>query len=159
MTGRSTYYDATLAAGADRTIDTAIASFLSGPPEIAVGGERFHVVVTAAPAGAGKTHLVTTTVERAVAATRGAAATIVIGTPTNDQAFQLVERIARRLTDHHVAFVPASAVTLPAPVAALPNVDSVTAAGAIAYPIVVGTLDKLVTASRAEPFSLVPSGT
>jgi hypothetical protein len=34
-------------------------------------------------------------------------------------------------------------VTLPPAVAALPNVDSVTAGAAVAYPIVIGTLDKL----------------
>jgi hypothetical protein len=136
-------FDRVVARRADQVTDEAIAAFMDGAPAIRTPRGLFHVVIVAAPAGAGKTHFVCTVAERAAARHAGDTAVIAIATPTNDQAYELVRRIAERVPDRTVAFVPANGIQLPAATAAMPNVREVEAARARFYPIVVGTLDKL----------------
>jgi len=98
-----------------------------------------HATVLKAPAGAGKTGAVVLTVPPA----RRRKMRLAIGTPTNDQAFALVERLARSHTNETITFVPASAVSLPQQIARLPNVVQVEAAQANGAAIIVGTISKL----------------
>jgi hypothetical protein len=120
---------------AERTAGAAIVDALSGR------GPR-GVVVTA-PAGAGKSHLVSTAVGRA----RDRGLRVAVAAPTNKQAFGLVRSIANlhcvRGGGRTVTFVPASDVTLPDAVRALPGVRESKAADAGGEDLVVGTLDKL----------------
>ena len=144
MTGaRGGIFDRVVARRADQVTDEAITAFMDGAPVIRTPHGLFHVVIVAAPAGAGKTHFVCTVAERAAARHAGDTAVIAIATPTNDQAYELVRRIAERVPDRTVAFVPANGIQLPAGTAAMPNVREAEAVRARFYPIVVGTLDKL----------------
>jgi hypothetical protein len=100
-------------------------------------------VVVTAPAGAGKSHLVGTAVERA----RQRGLRVAVAAPTNDQAFGLVATIARRYCaagrGRTVTFVPASNRAVPAEVAVLPGVQEMKASEAAGEELIVGTLDKL----------------
>ena len=136
-------FDEAAARRADTVTENAITLLLDGPPVIQTAQGRFQVVIVAAPAGAGKTHFVCYVAERAVARHAGSNAVVVIATPTNDQAYELVRRIAERVPSRTVAFVPADGIHLPAATASMPNVREVEADRARYYPIVVGTLDKL----------------
>jgi hypothetical protein len=104
----------------------------------AVGNER--AVVVKAVAGAGKTGFVVET----VGAARERGCRLVVCAPTNAQAFEHVDRIARRYPGQWVTFAPAQDVVLPPSTAALPNVrvaqPARTANGAA---IIVGTFDKI----------------
>src|SRR4051812_7830395 len=80
------FYDAAVLAAADAAVNAATRDLLDGR-----GTPRG--VLVPAPAGAGKSGLVITTVGRARALGRRVA----VATPTNEQAFGLVRRIA---TDH-----------------------------------------------------------
>lgn len=154
MTGAVSFFDNELAAQADRRATEAVGLLLDSAPAIQSDGQRYQVVVVAAPAGAGKTEFVCTAVGEAVARSRGRAATVVVGTPTNDQAYELVARIARRVRPASVAFVPASGRSLPAATATLPNVAAaVQAADAHHHAVVVGTLDKLGDANAQRHLS------
>lgn len=134
------FYDKRVAGEADQLVQDVVSRFVSHETNLA--DKRFAAVV-ASPAGAGKSHLVTTVAGAAASSTEKDGATIAIGTPTNDQAYGLVESIAARFPDTPIAFVPATARTLPPLTAARPNVSQVKAVNAGDYPIIVGTLDKL----------------
>lgn len=136
-------FDEELAEQAELVAQQAITLLLDGTPTIRVEGREYQVIVVAAPAGAGKTEFTCSVVERAVARHPAKNAVIVVATPTNDQAYEMVRRIAIRVPGNTVAFVPAKNRNLPIATAALPNVAEVHASVANHYPIVVGTLDKL----------------
>jgi hypothetical protein len=105
---------------------------------------RQAAVVAAAPAGAGKTHFVATTVGRL----RTMGLRVAVLAPTNQQAHGLVERIKRLNPGLPVAFVHGDGRELPAPIAALPGVTQPSAAQARARgdALVVATIDKLADA-------------
>lgn len=132
----SGFYDATVVAAADGVADAVTRDLLDAP-----GTPRG--VVVPAPAGAGKSRLIVTAVDRARARDRRVA----VAAPTNEQAFGLVRTIAAvhcaGRPGRRVTFVPASTVTLPDPVRALPGVDEATAKDANAHDLIVGTLSKL----------------
>jgi hypothetical protein len=132
----ATFYDATVVAAADAAIDAAIRDLLDGH-----GTPRG--VVVPAPAGAGKSGLVVTAVDRARARGRRVA----VATPTNEQAFGLVRRIAAAHCASRpgrvVSFVPARGVTLPDAVRSQPGVREATAQEATGHDLIVGTLSKL----------------
>jgi hypothetical protein len=145
MTRRTApFYDDQLAREADELVHDVVRRFVSDETNLA--GKRFAAVV-ASPAGAGKSYLVTTVAGAAAASTQERGGTIAIGTPTNDQAYGLVESIATRFPDTSVAFVPATGRALPHRTAARPNVSQVKAVDAGGFPIIVATLDKLGDAS------------
>jgi hypothetical protein len=128
--------DAAAVEAGRRVTHDAISDVLDGPG-------RPRGVVVRAPAGAGKSHLVATAVGRA----RDRRLRVAVAAPTNDQAFGLVQKIARlhcaRGDGRSVSFVPASGRTLPDAVRALPGVQELDARSATGEPLVVGTLDKL----------------
>ena len=95
-------------------------------------------VVVSAPAGAGKTGFVVD----AVRAARQRGMRVAVGTPTNEQAFSLVRRLAERDRRQTVTFVPASTVSLPT-TAQLPNVQQSKASDANGAEVILGTLSKL----------------
>src|SRR5437899_2698308 len=136
------FYDDLLAARADAVVGEAVELLVHGDPTIVVGGRQYQVVVVAAPAGAGKTEFVCSVVDIAVNRHPGRSGVIAVATPTNDQAYELVRRIALRI-GRTVAFVPASGKALPTATQALPNVAQVEAIAAHHHTVVVGTLDKL----------------
>jgi hypothetical protein len=140
---RMAAFDEALARRADAVCGEAIELLLDSAPLITVDRHTYQVVVVAAPAGAGKSEFVCEVVQRAVERYRRSMAVVVVATPTNDQAYELVRRIATRNPTHEVAFVPAHGRNLPPATATLPNVHEVRASDANQYPIVVGTLDKL----------------
>jgi hypothetical protein len=131
-----TLFDSRVVKEAERRAEDAIRDLLS-PAQ----GPR--AVVVAAPAGAGKTQQVTNAVSRA----RDRRLRVAVATPTNEQAFGLVRRIAavhcRPRPGETVSFLPASTIALPADVRGLPEVRVVDAAGANHEALVVGTLSKL----------------
>jgi hypothetical protein len=140
MTSTSTdFYDLEVAAQADRLMSEVIDAFVDGPPNLPTG--HFAAVVSS-PAGAGKSFLITSGAGAATDSTTGRGATIAVATPTNEQAYGLVESIAARFPQHAVAFVPAAGRSLPALTAARPNVSEIVAGDAQRFPIVVATLDK-----------------
>ena len=102
--------------------------------EIRRGGSR--------AAGAGKSWLVSTAAGAARDAS-GSNAAIVVATPTNDQAYGLVDTISSMYPARTVAFMPAKGRALPPSTAARSNVAVIDAQDARNYPVVVGTLDKL----------------
>lgn len=102
-----------------------------------VGSEA--AVVASAPAGAGKSGLVV----EAVGALREADLRVAVATPTNEQAYELVRRLARAWPDDTVTFVPSSTAQLPAETVALDNVGVVKAAESDDADLVVATLAKL----------------
>lgn len=141
---KTSFYDIRVAAEADELISDVVGSFVSNESNLA--GGRFAAAV-ASPAGAGKSHLVTTVAGAACDSTGARGATIAIAAPTNDQAYGLVESIAARFPGTEVAFVPATNRALPPGTAARPNVSQIKAARAGEFPIIVATLDKLGDAS------------
>ena len=125
-------YDGDVLAQAERVANAAIADFLSDQ-------NTDRGVVVSAPAGAGKTSFVIS----AVKAARKQQLRVAIATPTNDQAFSLVRRLATSYQRETITFVPASTVSLPATVVGLPNVQQVKASNANCAGVIVGTLNKL----------------
>jgi hypothetical protein len=128
-------YDREAVAAADTVAQRILADLLSGAP----GPRGVH---GSAPAGAGKSELVT----NAVGEARENGLRVVVGAPTNDQAVSLVSRIARRHCGNGrqlVTFVPAQNRNLPADVAQMVGVRECTAREASRYDLIVGTLDKL----------------
>ncbi len=130
-------YDNRVVEAAARTTEGAINDFLapSGRPR---------AVVVAAPAGAGKTHLVTKAVSRA----RDRRLRVAVATPTNEQAFGLVRRLAEThcggRPGETVSFLPRSGLSLPPDVLALPGVRQLDRAReANGEDLVVATLHKL----------------
>src|SRR5262245_35235948 len=100
-----TLFDSRVVKDAVRIADEAIRDLLAP-----VRGPR---AVVAAPAGAGKTQLVTEGVSRV----RDRHLRVAVATPTNEQAFGLVRRIAgvhcATKPGETVSFLPASTVNLP----------------------------------------------
>jgi hypothetical protein len=129
-------FDAAAITAAEQTADRALDDLLCGRG-------RPRAVVVTAPAGAGKSHLIATAVERA----RARGLRVVVAAPTNDQAFGLVATIARRYcrggAGRTVTFVPANDKTLPDEVRVLPGVQELKASDAAGEDLIVGTLDKL----------------
>jgi hypothetical protein len=140
------FFDDDLAAQADAVAREAIDLLVDGAPVITMARRQYQVVVVAAPAGAGKTEFVCSVADIAVKRNPGRTGVIAVATPTNDQAYELVRRIAGRIRAT-VAFVPASGRTLPPTTLALGNVVQVEAVAAQHHPVIVGTLDKLCDAS------------
>ena len=140
-------FDAKTVAAADKAVQSMITTILSQSGRGVVVGE--------APAGAGKSYAVATAVLSALR--RGLR--VAVATPTNEQAFSLVDGIASRCpATETVTFVPASKVSLPEGVAARRNVQQVMAKHANNSSLVVGTLSKLGDAfSRGDlsPFDLL----
>lgn len=128
----ATYYDGTVIAAAGRVTNAAVQDFLS------VSGSPRAVVVSA-PAGAGKTRFVID----AVGQSRRRGLHVAVATPTNQQAFGLVQRLAEKHTSETITFVPANDVSLPHVADRLPNVQQLPAAQANGATILVGTLSKL----------------
>ena len=101
--------------------------------------------VVKAPAGAGKSYFVGSAVGRL----RADHARVAVCAPTNEQAYGLVASIARRYPQETVTFVPASDRVLPQETSQLANVvtaDALTASGAN---LIVGTIDKLGSATAS----------
>jgi hypothetical protein len=126
------YFNQKVLDAAARVADQAVSDLLS-----AAGDER--AIVVTAPAGAGKTGFITS----AVGPARLRHMRLAIGTPTNEQAFGLVRRLALSYSEETITFVPASTVSLPENIARLPNVAQVTATQANGASLIVGTLSKL----------------
>jgi AAA domain len=135
MATKPNLYDASAVAAADAVVVAAICDALEGT-------RRPRAVVVPAPAGAGKSHLTVTAVDQA----RCEGLRVAVAAPTNEQVFGLVRQIANRhcagQPGRAVTFVPASEVTLPAAVAALPGVREAKAKEANSHNLVVGTLSK-----------------
>lgn len=125
-------YDPQVIQAAQDTAAAALDDVLSR-----LGAER--AVVTKAVAGAGKTGFVVEVV--GAASERGLRQ--IVCTPTNLQAFALVERIAARYSWHTVTFVPATNVQLPANTAARPNVQIRSAQASHDADLIVATFDKI----------------
>jgi hypothetical protein len=129
-------FDTRAVEAAERTARRAVEDLLNrrGLPRAAI---------VTAPAGAGKSYLVSTAVDRA----RVRGLRVAVAAPTNEQVFGLVRTIAglhcARGGGRTVTFVPASDVTLPDPVRALPGVREMAAAQAAGEPLIAGTLSKL----------------
>jgi superfamily II DNA or RNA helicase len=128
----SSLYDHAVLTRADRVAGQALDDFLSS-------GVTPRGVVVNAPAGAGKTRFVVA----AVAEARIRRLRVPAATPTNDQAFSLVERLATSAPNEVITFVPASHIGLPPQVSQLPNVRELKAAQANNAGVVVGTVSKL----------------
>jgi hypothetical protein len=105
---------------------------------------RQAAVVAAAPAGAGKSQFVATTVDLL----RAAGLRVALAAPTNDQVQSLVRRVKSLNPDLPVAFVHSQGHELPGDAAALPGVTQPSAADAQRQrdPLVIATLDKLADA-------------
>jgi hypothetical protein len=101
-------------------------------------------VVLSSVAGAGKSYFV----GRAAGSARREGMRLAVCAPTNEQAFGLVDVIAQLNPTETVTFVPAAEVSLPASVAARPNVQSQKAVQACTADLIVGTFDKLGDAIR-----------
>ena len=128
-------YDTAAIRAADHTADSALADLLTGRG-------RSRAVVVTAPAGAGKSHLVTTAVER----TRARGLRVAVAAPTNEQAFGLVRTIAQRHCargSQSVTFVPARARSLPDEIRTLPGVQEKEAKFVSGDALIVATLSKL----------------
>ncbi|MFZ6005763.1 MAG: hypothetical protein ACOYXM_17705 [Actinomycetota bacterium] len=140
------FYDAVVADAADAVIAAAIHDLLRGEPSIMIGESKHHVVVVAAPAGAGKSYFCGTVVEELCAAHPRVGALALVCSPTNDQAWDLAANLARRLPHERIALMPASSKTPPEALTTLPNVEVVKAEDAAGERIVVATLDKTADA-------------
>ncbi|HZT65154.1 MAG TPA: AAA domain-containing protein [Acidimicrobiales bacterium] len=105
---------------------------------------RQAAVVAAAPAGAGKSQLVSET----AGLLRQRDLRVAVTAPTNEQAYSLVGRLIRLNPGLAVSFVHAQGRDLPPALAALPGVSQPSAAAAQAQgdPLVVATVDKLTDA-------------
>jgi hypothetical protein len=126
------YYDPSVLRDAEVVVNSALNDFLS-----ARGTER--AIIVSAPAGAGKTGFVV----QAVGSGRRRRYRLVVGTPTNEQAFSLVRRLAIAYPREMTTFVPAQKVELPTDVRQLSNVQELKASDVTSEGIVVGTLSKL----------------
>lgn len=135
-------YDKRVAVDADAVIEDAIRDLIQGAPCIDMGASTHHVVVVAAPAGAGKSYFCATVVEELCTAHPRSTGLALVCTPTNDQAWDLASNLARRLPLERIALMPASSKTPPADLLALSNVDVIGPEDAGQARIVIATLDK-----------------
>ena len=122
-------------AEADKVVKALVRDAVEG----AKGGARARI--TNAPAGAGKTG----TVLKMVGALRKEGARVGVITQTNEQAFDVVRRLAKAHPSLTVSFIPASTVELPEDLqdtSAYPRVETIDAEEASRAPIVVATADK-----------------
>src|SRR4051812_36381462 len=99
-------YDEAVIENGRRVADAALDDVLGR-----IGEER--AVVMQAVAGGGKSEFVV----NVTGATRQHRRRVAVCAPTNNQAFDLVNRIARRHPAEQVTFVPASTVALPGAIA------------------------------------------
>ena len=101
-------------------------------------------VVGAAPAGAGKSHFVAST----VGLLRASGLRVALAAPTNDQVQSLVQRVKELNPDLPVAFVHGQGRDLPGHLASLTGVTQPSAADAQRQqdPLVIATIDKLADA-------------
>src|SRR5215218_804906 len=108
-------FDTAAVTAAEVVTDCALCDLLDG-------ANRPRGVVVTAPAGAGKSHLIARGVDQA----RKRGRRVAVAAPTNEQAFGLVRAIANTHCagdpSWFVTFVPASTVSLPDAVRALPGV-------------------------------------
>ena len=95
-------------------------------------------VVTRAPAGAGKTGFLI----NASDTIRKRKLRLAIGTPTNEQAFELVRRLASA-PSRTITYIPATSIEVPGDLRRLRNVRTVTAQEANSGDLIVATLHKL----------------
>lgn len=145
VTSAKRLYNTRIVSDAENAGDAAITELLSSRK-----GERgVHVT---APAGAGKSHLIS----KAAGIARRRRLRVAVAAPTNEQAFGLVRTIA----GHHcgngqqvVTFVPARAVSLPDAIRRLPGVQECDASDAARENLIVGTLSKLGDAFARGNFS------
>ena len=139
-------YDRVVEAEADAVITAAIGDLLHGEPTIHIDGSDHHVVVVAAPAGAGKSYFCATVIGVLCNAFPGTNALAMVCTPTNDQAWDLAGNLARRMPREQISLMPASTRTPPQWLTDMPNVSVVSAEDAGDERIVVATLDKAADA-------------
>jgi hypothetical protein len=132
------HFNTSVVRNADRVIEAAL-----GDLQAAAGEER--AIVVAAPAGAGKSYLVETTVDRLRPKHK-----IVVAAPTNEQAFDLTRRISDRLSSsqpkQRVSHLHSGSVTPPPDVTARKNVDCFPRGVPASAGVVVGTIDKIADA-------------
>ena len=123
-------------------VDSAQLAIDSALADLFAARGRHRGVVVPAPAGAGKSWLVS----HAVDVARSKGLRVAVASPTNEQAFGLVRTVAARhcqgMPERWVTFVPANGVALPPSVAALPGVREAKAADASRHELIVGTLSK-----------------
>jgi superfamily II DNA or RNA helicase len=128
-------YDRRVVADANRVINEMLTDL-----RVRLGLQT--AVVVAAPAGAGKSYLVETVVDE-IRPDR----TVAVGAPTNEQAFDLVRRIADRLartqSRERVMFLHAKSVTPPDDIRSRANVLLPSDADPNDVHVLVATLDKL----------------
>jgi AAA domain len=135
--------------GVDERLDASVVAEAAGVEEAMradllrlVGREA--AVVAAAPAGAGKSHFIAST----VGLLRAEGLRVALAAPTNDQVQNLVARVKQLHPDLPVAFVHGLGRELPPDIAALPGVTQPSAADAQRQrdPLVIATVDKLADA-------------
>jgi len=131
-TPKNEFYDRSVLRAATQVSKEALDDFFSSN-----GRER--AIVVSAPAGAGKTELIVD----AVGKIRGRKTRLAAATPTNEQAFGLVRRLAIAYPQETISFVPARDIELPPTIQRLPNVQEVSAAQTVGRGVIVGTLSKL----------------
>jgi hypothetical protein len=104
-----------------------------------------HAVVVAAPAGAGKSYFV----GQSIGAFRKAGLRVVAVSPTNEQAFGLVNHASNLNPGLNVAFMPATGVHLPGHIGSRRNVTEMTTKDVVdeGSPLVIATIDKLCYAA------------
>lgn len=140
-------YDQAVAAAADASARIALDEVSTAQPRIRLSGAEHHVVVVAAPAGAGKTYLVCTATDELVTATAGRPGSVIVCSPTNEQVFDLLRSLSPRLGPGvQIAYLHSKQVAVPPDVAALGNVTSTTDSQglpALRAPVVVGTASKV----------------
>ena len=131
-------FNMTVVRNADRVIEAALDDL-----QAASGEER--AIVVSAPAGAGKSYLVETTVDRLRPKQK-----VVVAAPTNEQAFDLTRRISDRLgtskPNERVTHLHSASVAPPPDVDSRKNVSCLTKGVPNSEGVVVGTIDKIADA-------------
>src|SRR4051812_11727992 len=132
MSRRTTVFDEGVLRAANAAANVAAREFLGN------AGRRLGVVLSA-PAGAGKTGVVSEVTRRASQQKMR----VSVGTPTNEQAFGLVRRLSPVLGKSRITYLPAASISVPDDIRALPNVRIVDSNGAVGAEVLVATIDKL----------------
>jgi hypothetical protein len=140
-------YDRTVVARADEVVEQLIAEVLTL--------EGRGVVVGEAPAGAGKSYAVVTAVQKA----RKKGLRVAVATPTNEQAYSLIDTMAARCPREIISFIPARDRELPGEIGERRrNVRQIAARESASANLIVGTLSKLGDAharGALAPFDLL----